>query len=399
LRCDLDFAEAAEALLEDAIASDYAGYDPFDGLNSILFQRSGLNRYPLVRLAWVQLFKRMPINFRPIVQVPKKRNPKGIALFVLGILEDYQRTSEPALLEKAIQLGDWLLEQRSNPAEWPHFAWGYHFDWQARAFFVPAGRPNVVTTWYVAKALLELTVVCGDDRYREAALSAGNFVAESLYTEADGARYFAYIPGERAFVHNASLWGAALVILLAKERGDERLLNLGLTVARESANMQAADGSWLYGTLPHHNFIDGFHTGFNLEALALITKHTGTKEFERGIELGLKYYRENLFEVDGAAKYYHNTRFPLDMHSVAQAVITFLRVSSVPSDSALAEKVMSWALRNMYIPSKKRFFYQINRFSKNPLNYTRWTQAWSYYALAMLNRHRAESNALKLGLG
>lgn len=382
------FVDVADSLLAAARASDYAGYDPFDGLNSIVLQHSGLDRFPLVRLAWIQFFKRMPINLRWAARVPKRRNPKGVALFVLGLLEDYQRTSDIALLDEARTLGDWLLSQRCNLAEWHHHAWGYHFDWQAKAFHVPVGKPNVITTWYVAKALLVLTTACGDEKYRRAALDAANFVADSLYTEADGFKYIAYIPGERAFVHNASLWGAALVILAGQARGEQRLINLGLTVVRQSVSMQAADGSWLYGTMPHHQFIDGFHTGYNLEALDLIAKSLGSQEFDAVIARGLQYYRETFFDDDGAAKYYNTERYPLDMHSVAQAIITFLRVGPTPYDAVLVEKVSNWSLQTMYIPSKKRFYYQITHFWKNPLDYTRWTQAWSYYAIAVYNRHR-----------
>ena len=55
----------AAHLLESARHNGFVGYDPFDGLNSEVLKASGLDRFPLFRLAWIQFFKRSPINFRP----------------------------------------------------------------------------------------------------------------------------------------------------------------------------------------------------------------------------------------------------------------------------------------------------------------------------------------------
>ena len=58
-------------LLHSIQADDFAGYDPFDSLNSTLLQATPLYRNEWVRLAWLQLGKRSPINLRPLLRVPK----------------------------------------------------------------------------------------------------------------------------------------------------------------------------------------------------------------------------------------------------------------------------------------------------------------------------------------
>ena len=63
---------------------DFAGHDPFDYLNSPL-ARTAVFNYPLVRLAWLQLGKRLPFNLRGILRIPKQRNAKGLALVILGL--------------------------------------------------------------------------------------------------------------------------------------------------------------------------------------------------------------------------------------------------------------------------------------------------------------------------
>src|SRR5438067_13490692 len=69
-----------------------AGYDPYDGLNSRLFQATPFRNSRTARLAWTQIHKRSPINFRSLVGIPRERNAKGIALFALAALADFRRS-------------------------------------------------------------------------------------------------------------------------------------------------------------------------------------------------------------------------------------------------------------------------------------------------------------------
>ena len=379
-------------LLESIRAEQFAGHDPFDSLNSKLLKATPLYRSEWVRLAWLQLGKRSPINLRPLLLVPKMRNPKGVALFISGLLQDYRRTGDPLYLHEARQLADWLLTQRSNREEWGHSCWGYHFDWQARAFYVPAGKPNMITTCYVARALYELGEVCADQTLMDVALDAARFISQHLYSELDGRCFYAYIPGEGAFVHNASLWGAAWCAFAGKKLGDEALVQQAMKVSRQSVQEQAADGSWVYGALHHHQFIDGFHTGYNLEALCMVRDATGSAEFDASIQRGYGYYVNTFFSEDGTARYYNNGPYPIDMHSFAQAVFTLLKVGGSAADLQLCDKVVQRAIDLMYLPGKGQFIYQKTRWLTNSINYTRWTQAWAYYSLAFYNRYVWEKN-------
>lgn len=390
LRNLLNPLEVSSVLLQHAKANDFAGYDPFDGLNSRLFNWLPALKKGLFGLAWIQLHKRSPLNLRPLCGIPKGRNPKGVALFILGMLEDYRRTGDENLLAQCVELADWLLTQQSDKTQWQHSCWGYHFDWNARAFFVPKGKPNVITTIYVAQALYALSQLSARpanwQQYRDVAFDAAHFIVNSLYTEHDGRAFFAYIPGETAFVHNASLWGAAWVAVVASQTANQQYADLALQVAWQSVREQGQDGSWVYGARHHHQFIDGFHTGYNLEALHMIGQALQTDEFADAIAQGLQFYKTELFEADGTAKYYHNNRYPLDMHSVAQAVFTLCRVGGTSDDFALADKVIQWSLRELYLPASGQFYYQKQPGFSNKINYIRWTQAWVYYAFAYFGR-------------
>ncbi|MEW6221375.1 MAG: hypothetical protein AB1634_17830, partial [Thermodesulfobacteriota bacterium] len=104
-------------------AQDYLGWDVYDGLNSRLLAATPLYRSRLVRLLWIQLFKHLPVNLRPLARVPKADNPKALALFIAGLAAQ-GRSGE------AGRLAARLLAQAS-----PGYgagAWGYPFPWQAR---------------------------------------------------------------------------------------------------------------------------------------------------------------------------------------------------------------------------------------------------------------------------
>jgi len=384
-----DLIALNDRLLARLRSHDFAGWDPFDMLNSRLFQATPLARSELARLALIQFGKRSPINFRALLGVPRRRNPKGIALIILGLLEDHGRTDEPELLDEAAGLADWLLGQQSDREIWQHACWGYHFDWQARAFFVPRGKPNIITTAYVGMALHALGEKLGRALYVERAVDAARFMSRHLFTVRGGEHFFAYIPGEGAYVHNANLWGAAWCAVAGRITGESRLVDEAVQAARCSVADQAPSGAWRYGTSRHHGFVDGFHTGYNLEALDKLATVLATDEFSSAIRAGYAYYKANFFAADGLPKYYDVGAYPLDMHSVSQAVITTIKVGGGPEDLALCDRIVNWAVANMYSARQSRFAYQKTRLWTNRIDYARWTQAWSYLALAFYNNHRA----------
>ena len=387
-----DSLNIANTLLASSKKSKFKGADPFDGLNSQFFDYFPSLKKGMFGLVWTQLNKRSSINLRPMLPVPKMRNPKGIGLFILGLLEDYQRTDNKDYLNTATELADWLLTQQSEKSVWQHACWGYHFDWNARAFYVPKGKPNIITTIYAAQALFELSLVTNNPEYKKVALDAADFIVNTLYCEHDGRCFFAYIPGETTFVHNASLWGAAWVAKVASITDNDEYKALAIKVAQQSVSEQAEDGSWVYGSRRHHQFIDGFHTGYNLEALQILKESLKISQFDHAIEKGLKYYKAELFESDGTAKYYNNNVYPLDMHCVSQAIFTLLKVGKTDTDLAFAKKVIQRSIDTLYIESKGQFVYQKTKNSRNKINYIRWTQAWVYYSFAFYNRVTAQSH-------
>jgi hypothetical protein len=381
--CDLGLVKRiTRKLLQYCADSNWAGYDPYDALNSRILQKLPFLDSKWVRLTLVQGLKRSPVNLRPLLLVPKTQNAKGLALFLSALV----KLLRARLIENENEpnrVADLLLKLRTRDT--PYFSWGYSFDWQTRTELVPRGSPNVICTTFAANALLDAYESRGRSQYCEAALKAAQFVLERLYCS-DGEAFacFNYTPLERTQIHNANLLAAALLCRVSNSTGEQKFLIPALKAARFSAAKQNKDASWYYGERerPSQKWIDNFHTGFNLCALQTIGRFAHTNEFEPNVIRGLDYYRSHFFEPDGAPRYFHNRKYPVDIHSAAQSIITLLALNDLnPDNINLAHKVLCWTIEHMW-DKRGYFYYQQHRFWKNCIPYLRWAQAWMLLALA-----------------
>ena len=372
---------AAETLTEYCRRADWSGWDPYDGLNSRLFQALPfLNNKP-ARLAFIQFMKRSPVNFRPLVRVPPGRNPKGVALFATTLVKQHRLGLGG--LEEARQLVDSLVDRRV-PGQ-AHAAWGYHFDWQTRGALVPTTMPNIVCTTFVAHAFLDLHDATGVDRYLEVAQSAGRFVTDVLAADLPDdkfcIRYYTASPGT---VHNANLMGAALLARLHGYRREPRLEPFIRKATEYTLRHQLGDGSWPYGELPGQEWVDSFHTGFNLLALKQVARELEIPGLQESIRKGYDYYRAHFFREDGAVRYFDNRTYPIDAHAIGHAFITL--AAFAPEDATAlpqAAGCFRWAMDNLRSP-RGYFYYQKHPWFTNRIPYMRWSEAWMLLGLTSL---------------
>ena len=205
-----------DSIIEQAFADllawcrerDFAGYDPFDALNSRVFQLTPLNHSRTARLLWTQAIKRFPLNLRRLALVPPQKNSKGLALFALAALATSRRvktieaeTGARALLEEL-----W----RARIQGYSGAAWGYNFAWQSRNFFAPQGTPMIVPTAFAARALIEGHQAFRDDSYLHMARSSCDFILSDLKRTIDTNEEvcFSYSPSDNTQIFNASLLAA-----------------------------------------------------------------------------------------------------------------------------------------------------------------------------------------------
>ena len=368
-------------LLNYCKVNDWAGYDPYDALNSKLFEALPLLDSRIPRLALTQALKRSPINIRRPLLVPKTQNAKAIALFLSALLKlsKAELADQEDLVHPMI---DRLVALRSRDV--PYWCWGYSFAWQTRDMgMVPRGTPNLVCTMFVASALLDAYEQRQDSRCLEMAVSAAEYILNELYWHDGNNVGFSYpLPSLRTQTHNANFLAAALFCRVHKHTGEEKFLSPALKVARFSAAKQHSDGSWYYGERRSQRWIDNFHTGYNLCALQDICRDAGTTEFESCIRNGFEFYRAHFFREDGAPRYFHNSTYPIDIHCVAQSIITLLAFRDLhPGNVRLADSVFRWTMKHMW-DDRGFFYYRVLRFCTIRTSYMRWSQAWMLLALS-----------------
>lgn len=372
----------------------FKGWDPYDGLNSKVFQAIPfLKKSALCRLVVIQGFKRCPINLRPLALVPKEYNAKGIGLFLQGYCNLHRAIKANPELVTTLGSSDVLLGRINELAEllislqskgYSGACWGYNFDWQARRLFLfPKYTPTVVATNFCATALMDAYEVTKEQRYLDMALSSAEFVMTDLHrAECNGGFLFSYSPLQgNDTVFNASLLGSKMLAYCYHYTGDESYRAAARSSVQACCRAQAEDGSWVYGMLPVQSWIDSFHTGYNLDGLIAYQEQTGDDSFRENIERGFDFYIRNFFEEDGCPKYYHNQKYPIDIHCPGQLFVTLYRLGKFDQYRELAEKVLQWAIRNMQ-DKKGYFYYQLKPGMSSKIPYMRWSNAFMFNALS-----------------
>jgi hypothetical protein len=358
---------------------NYKGWDPYDGLNSKFFQSLPIKNFSLARLAWIQFFKRSPLNLRSFLAVEKGYNSKGLGLFLSGYCNLYKQDPRPEYKDKIFFLADKIEEMHSKG--YSGMCWGYNFDWQARAFFQPKNTPTVVATTYVAYALLDAYDLFGNEKWRMQARSSCDFILKDLNRtmDADGDFSFSYSPLDKTQVFNASLLGSRLLSRMYSHTGEESLKDAARKSVSFCCKHQGENGEWSYGTLPFHTWIDNFHTGFNLECIYEYGKFTGDKSFENHLTKGLNYYLKTFFTKEGQSKYYHDTLYPVDIHAPAQLIVTLARMGKMEDHKELLDNVLNWTLQHMQ-DKEGYFYYQLKNHVSSKIPYMRWAQSWMFFA-------------------
>ena len=384
------FTNAYDQLFTWCREREFAGHDPFDALNSRLFQATPLARSRNARLVWTQLLKRSPSDLRVVSRVPAQRNAKGIALFALAQIANYRRLRTN---EAATQARDTLAELLAmRLSGYSGAAWGYNFDWQSRNFFAPRGTATIVPTAFAARALIEAAREFEDEEYLTTARSVCDFIINDLRRteETEAELCFSYSPESDTAIYNASLLAAEVLASVSAITGARELRSTAERAARYVINHQREDGSWSYGRATSQSWVDNFHTAFVLFSLVRIINDCELgADFRQALGRGYQYWSANFFLADGWPKYYHDNPYPADAHAGASAIVTFLELRDLDSRAAgLAEDVAAWTIRNLR-DERGFFYYQRRRFYTVRKPYMRWSQAWMLYALARLLEEQA----------
>lgn len=373
-------------------AEHYKGWDPYDGLNSVIFQATPFKYWDIARLVFIQLCKRSPINLRPFLLVPKQHNAKGIALFLSGYcnlyrlaeLGDSRFGTLDELRCKIDEVSKLLLSLQSQG--YSGACWGYGFDWQSRAFFLPKNTPTVVATSFAVEALLSAYEITNNSKYLDVAVSSAHFVLNDLnrITKPNGMFMFSYSPLDHQAVYNATLLGTKILSQIFSYTGDVQFKNFARVSARAVCDLQNADGSFPHSDQVGQGWRDNFHTGFKLESLEVYQKLCHEAEFKHNIEHGFEYWISSYFKQESGFAYYYDrgqSKDLVDLHCAAQALSTIYKLGKVEATGPLFDKIANWPVENMQSP-KGYFYFQKIGSQINKTVYMRWPNAWMFYGLS-----------------
>lgn len=386
----LDFA--IQRLLTWIAQNGWAGYDPYDVKDNFIYRLVHKTKYP--RLAVERLFLlRFPRCARTLIRVQPQVNAKAMGLLAYSFVDLYEIEHDPDHKTRAEECLSWLEANKSHG--YPGHCWGYPFNWYT-LITIPKWTPSTVVTTVVAEAFYRAAEAFHDNRLSAVGEQTSDFYMKGLNrTELTKDELcFSYTPLDRFTVHNANLFTAKQLFNLGQRLELKPATDLAVKALNYTLNCQNPDGSWFYGGPPGTILtqIDHYHTGYVLRTLHDIYALHPDDKILKAIEAGLGFYLENMFEPDGAPGLYPGKRYPIDIHSCAEAILCLTTLQSrFPHCQETAAKTLAWTLANMQHETGC-FYYRIYRKWADTFPYIRWAQAWMLRALSAVRKAEAIPN-------
>jgi hypothetical protein len=353
----------------------YLSYDVFDALNSN-YLNFLLKRNIFLRRVAIQVNARLPFNVRPMLGVKKMIHTKTISDLLSIYTMMYKRTNDDRYKVKAFEMYEMLWERRITVEE--GFGWGLNFPYSTRFTNADKQTPNLYNTinathsiiyFYEAFHSVEIEVIIDAVLY---------FILQYLgvVEENETTSWLRYYPKQTGMpTPNVNATSASLFVRinsLLENRIEPTLIVKLLNFVKTSQNN---DGSWFYTTTENGKWIDGFHTGFILESLALIKFINPQYEVKEMLSKGTQFFLSNLIDSNNIPKYFHTSTYPIESQNCAQCIQTLAKL--ILYDNQDLEKKLNDTIsvvnKNLY--DKKGYFYhKKGKYITNKNYYARWSQ-------------------------
>jgi len=368
----------------------YASWDPYDGL-SCGAPWSIMRRSRLAARAWTQFIKSSPINVRPLFGIRPRVLSKSLSDLASAALLRHRLEIDPQALSAAHQ----FLERLRTEVR-PGFSgacWALATPYVTRYIDSGPNEPNLFWTLNAAVSFLEAYELEGRAADLELARSSVDFIVRDLgfVDEGDNGVWFRYFTGHDAVVYNVAALTGALLERVARHTGERNLEALGGRALRFVLRHQNADGSWYYARGSQGRWVDGFHTGYVLEALLQSARVHDRDEVRRGLQRGVEFYLQNMFTPEHLPRYTADSLYPIEVQNCAQAIQTLAKLCWL--DRAFltrAEDVTQAVVDSLYrrVRSGERpagyFLTSRGRWFRNALPMVRWGEAPMLLALTYL---------------
>lgn len=364
------------------VKNQYKGTDPYqiDQKASGLLKKLPFLKYVRKALKPFHVF----IPKSAFSSFPKIYHPKAIGLIIGGNAFLYSISKNQELLIENNYLINLLKELRNK--DYKHHAWGSPFEWGSNPRY-PANTPAICLLSPIGNALLDYYEIAKDKKVLELCNDVAlHITEENGYKEIDkDTACLYYSPVDKNEVYNSNALAANFLFRLNAHMPNKEQIHLAKRVCNYVMQGQRSDGSWVYSN--SSDIIDNRHTGYILESLVTIKKHWQNEKLEEAYSKGLKYYKTYLTDK-GLPKWSPQKTFPIDIHDVAQAIITYTETG----DLDRAEYIANYAIQNMSNGKDEFYFKLFNNGNVNKNVFIRWGQAWMYYALGKMFYNVKKSN-------
>lgn len=360
---------------------DYKGYEPFDGLCSYL--RPLTFGTQLGEQLLQQIGRQSPINLRSLLGIKPQESTKGRGYMAWGYLLRYATSGDEADMQRAEDCLDWL--DRNKSSFYTKHSWGNAFDYASRSGRIPRGEPTVVWSGLIAQAYLEAFELTGKDRWLGIADSICSWILDLPREQTESGDCLSYVAYEQSSIHNSNMLGAAALARTGSHTHNTEYLKVAESAMKYSCTRQLQDGAWYYGEASKNQWIDNFHTGYNLDSLKRYLHYSGDDKWQESLERGFAYFKSHFIEQTGCVRYYHNRRQPIDIQGAAQVIDTLAFFSDIdPSSHDLAVKVARWTIDTMQA-ADGHFYYRRYPLMTAKAPMIHWGQATMFKALAHLS--------------
>ena len=376
----------------------YSGWDPYDGISNPKISNIKIF-YPYLHIFLIQLNKHSPVNIRPLLNIPKGTDTKGLALFLQSYSQLYIITRNIEFQKIANELYQMIIE-RSLFDNYGYHCWASHYypyvDIEKNKLLPEL--PDIIGTSNVIKGLSLYYKILGNKEIRDVLKSSLEFL-QILIKRKGQYTYFLYTPKDQNIVPNASA-EALEAIYYASEIVKDFFLNDATleSVVKTILQLQDSSGYWLYSISlggKVRKQLD-FHQGYIIDGLIGSLKLMSNRNLKRhmldSIIKGIIAYKK-MFTHDGRAYYRYPRMHPIDIHNQAQGIITFSKSYTFLGNREylkFAEKIALWTIKNMQ-DKRGFFYYQRWPFFVNKIPYMRWGQAWMLLALVTLLKNMGGS--------
>lgn len=361
---------------------EYASFDLFDALSSPVIDRV-TRPFPFARRVAVQILKRSPRRARPILGIGPRIHTKTVSDMLSVYALQHALSGDERVAVRAGTMYE-MLKSRALPGM-HGVGWGLNFPYTTRFVDAKASTPNLFNTVNAAVACLDYFAEFGAPDARETLAAAVRFITQDLGIEHDasGTAWARYYPGQAFPIVNVNASVVALLLraeAIAGVRSD--FPGLAAELLEYVVRAQNPDGSWFYATLPRGHWIDGFHTGYVLDALSYVHELNPGVLDHSVLDRAVSFYVEQLFTSDGRPKLFSDHVGPLESQNCAQAIQTLARlgIAGISDTRALLTDVLQWTLDRLY-DARGFFFCQRGRFVTLRGPYFRWSQTPMILAL------------------